>query len=142
MVVEKAIAKAYGGYEKIRGTKFKEDIFYCMTGQHETIFKFAENTDEFIWEKINLGKSQNYAMVISADKQENLENKRPEGIVLNHQYSLLGCATAYKEDKEIKLLHLRNPWGEYEWKLDWSRDSPLWPVKEKERLKVNSMGDG
>ena len=81
-------------------------------------------------------------MVISADKQENLENKRPEGIVLNHQYSLLGCATAYKEDKEIKLLHLRNPWGEYEWKLDWSRDSPLWPVKEKERLKVNSMGDG
>lgn len=81
-------------------------------------------------------------MVISAATKEGLENKRPEGIVLNHQYSLLGSALTFKENQDIRLLHLRNPWGRFEWNKEWSRNSPLWSTKEKERLKVEMLGDG
>lgn len=39
-----------------------------------------------------------------------------------HAYAVL----TIREVKGIQLLNLRNPWGDFEWKGDWSDTSPLW----------------
>lgn len=43
----------------------------------------------------------------------------------------------YFEDEEasIKILKLRNLWGVFSWKGDWSKNSPLWTEEIKERVK-------
>jgi len=37
--------------------------------------------------------------------------------------------------KTERLLKIRNPWGNFEWKGDWSDASPLWTPALREQLK-------
>ena len=49
------------------------------------------------------------------------------GIVGDHAYTLLSALEirdAYGNG--VKLVRMRNPWGEGEWKGDWSDYSDLW----------------
>ena len=39
-----------------------------------------------------------------------------------HAYSVVQV----KEIDQFKLIKLRNPWGSFEWKGNWSDNSPLW----------------
>uniref|UniRef100_A0A0G4HDS7 Calpain catalytic domain-containing protein n=1 Tax=Chromera velia CCMP2878 TaxID=1169474 RepID=A0A0G4HDS7_9ALVE len=51
------------------------------------------------------------------------EHRRPDGLVEGHAYTLLAAFEA----EGVKLVQLRNPWGNStEWKGRWSDDSPLW----------------
>jgi calpain-15 len=47
-----------------------------------------------------------------------------------------------KNNNKIKLMKLRNPWGNFEWNGDWSDDSDLWTAKLKEQAKIGSKDDG
>lgn len=51
------------------------------------------------------------------------------GIINGHAYSVI---SVYKyEDKGVKLLKLRNPWGKHEWKGKWSdTDLKTWDKEE------------
>jgi calpain-15 len=42
--------------------------------------------------------------------------------VQGHAYSIVQV----KEIDQFKLVKLRNPWGSFEWKGNWSDQSPLW----------------
>ena len=44
------------------------------------------------------------------------------GLVPGHAYSIIQAI----EFSGIKLLNIRNPWGNFEWDGDWSDTSPLW----------------
>lgn len=51
------------------------------------------------------------------------------GLVLNHAYGLLNVAEVPLIGAGggiVRLLHLRNPWGETEWKGKWSSGAPQW----------------
>lgn len=50
------------------------------------------------------------------------ESVTNEGLVLGHAYSILDV----RQYKGQKLIQLRNPWGETEWKGDWSDQSKKW----------------
>ena len=43
-------------------------------------------------------------------------------VAQGHAYSVV----AIKEIDGFKLVKLRNPWGSFEWKGNWSDNSPLW----------------
>ena len=47
------------------------------------------------------------------------------GILAGHAYGLLRCATVPLTDgaPDARLVHLRNPWGSFEWGGAWSDDS-------------------
>ena len=48
--------------------------------------------------------------------------RKTGGIVPGHAYSVIGC----KEYKNIRLMKVRNPWGQFEWEGAWSDKSNKW----------------
>ena len=57
------------------------------------------------------------------------EGRRLEalGLVPMHAYGLIGCAEVKDfHGKLVRIVCLRNPWGSFEWRGDWSDHSPLW----------------
>lgn len=57
-----------------------------------------------------------------------------EGLVAGHAYSVISAVQVSERlrgipkpnGKTFRLVHLRNPWGSYEWKGKWSDSSGLW----------------
>ena len=50
------------------------------------------------------------------------------GLVSGHAYSIIQV----KEGDGVKLLNIRNPWGQFEWNGAWSDNSPEWTDEMKE----------
>jgi len=77
--------------------------------------------------------------VMSCGKSNKGEAKDDDlGIVAGHAYSLIEAI----ETEGFRLLKLRNPWGEFEWKGDWSDNSDMWDknpgAKSDCNLEVNA----
>jgi hypothetical protein len=51
------------------------------------------------------------------------------GLVKNHDYSLIEIHEMIYRGQFLRLLKLRNPWGKVEWKGDWSDSSKLWTTE-------------
>ena len=47
-----------------------------------------------------------------------------------------------KDGEDVKLVKLRNPWGSFEWKGDWSEESELWTEEIKAQLNFEKADDG
>ncbi|KYO28421.1 hypothetical protein Y1Q_0016006 [Alligator mississippiensis] len=73
------------------------------------------------------------------------ETRLASGLVQGHAYSVTAVEeTAFKEDK-IRLVRLRNPWGQVEWNGPWSDKSDEWNLidkSEKIRLQHKIAEDG
>ncbi|XP_040189037.1 calpain-3 isoform X10 [Rana temporaria] len=73
------------------------------------------------------------------------ETRMASGLVKGHAYSVTGVEeTTFKADK-VKLVRLRNPWGQVEWNGSWSDNSKEWNIidkSEKSRLQHQIKEDG
>ncbi|KAG8560822.1 hypothetical protein GDO81_015144, partial [Engystomops pustulosus] len=73
------------------------------------------------------------------------ETRMASGLVKGHAYSVTGVEeTTFKGDK-VKLVRLRNPWGQVEWNGSWSDNSKEWTIidkSEKSRLQHQIKEDG
>ena len=56
------------------------------------------------------------------------------GLHTFHAYSLIQAAVVNSNGQNIQLVKLRNPWGQGEWKGDWSDNSPLWTSQIKQEV--------
>ena len=87
--------------------------------KHE-LFKFLyNNQDRFLFTSgINGG---------SGDAGGEVE--QDNGLVAGHEYSLLKLEVVKTSDgRWVQLLQIRNPWGEKEFKGDWSDESKKWDL--------------
>lgn len=53
--------------------------------------------------------------------------KKKFGLVSGHAYSLIGAnEITTNSGQKVKLVRIRNPWGEFEWNGNWRDNDPAW----------------
>jgi hypothetical protein len=140
MILEKAWAKVNGGYLNIIGG-FATEALTAFTGFSKRFITVeAENIEE-IWNTVSEAETDNNIMCCGTRSTQEAEDM---GLVGGHAYTLISSKSATDDsDKLIRLFEIRNPWGNKEWKGEWSDNSPLW----NERLnkifgKMDNKDDG
>ena len=138
-MIEKAYAKLFGCYEALKSGSIDEAIV-DMTGLVcEKIFLFDEKgqfkfDDDKFWERLLDYSSTGSLMGCSRSggTEHALEiNGERCGILTGHAYSLNRvinlpcnkCTRPRNKDCTHRLLLIRNPHGETEWRLQWASDS-------------------
>ena len=136
MLLEKAWAKINGGYSNIIGGNV-DDPMNALTGfpTEEILCKDYNKFDLYNL----LEKNYNEKNLISAasNKQNNI---KVNGIEPEHSYSIIQVKK-WKE-KGYYLIRLRNPWGDDEFKGDWSDKSEKWNEENKKYFNYIDKNDG
>jgi calpain-15 len=125
LVLEKCYAKYEGGYANINyGTTLSE--LYWLTGG---LTKQMKTNDDFAWRNISVSCSKRCIITCNSKVGKGShDDKSKYNIVYSHSYSILDA----DEYQGIKLILLRNPWGDIEFTGDFSDYSKLWTTDLKE----------
>ncbi len=91
---------------------------------------FHEKVDkEKLWEKVlKADKSDN---IMCTSTSEN-EGTKKVGLVENHAYTLIQARQMEFDGEQLRLLKIRNPWGNKEWNGRYSDKSDLWTPEKRD----------
>ena len=64
--------------------------------------------------------SASFPPSLRATTREDMEAKLSSGLIKGHAYSVTGAATVQVHGKDVRIVRIRNPWGQREWTGDWS----------------------
>lgn len=139
-LIEKAYAKAYGGYWNIVGGDPVHALRDLTGAPYDRISDFSN--PDVVWNKLKKANDQQYMMTCFTKNTQITEEKHDTGIVSGHAYSILDVRK-YTDvhGNEQKLIQIRNPWGKFEWNGDFSDRSPLWRPEDK-HLYIEEEDDG
>jgi len=139
MILEKIWAKMYGGYANIEGGWARE-VLNELTGAPCTSFT---PTYPHLFEEILKATKFEWVMTAASGVGSGDHSKKSDnGISHNHLYSLLRGHELNYNNKKVKLVQLRNPWGHTEWKGEWGDNWNGWTPELKGILKVENKEDG
>uniref|UniRef100_A0A8D3C6I5 Calpain-3 n=1 Tax=Scophthalmus maximus TaxID=52904 RepID=A0A8D3C6I5_SCOMX len=144
-LLEKAYAKLHGSYEALKGgntTEAMEDF----TGGVTEFYEMKEAPKE-LYKIMKKALERGSLMGCSIDSlvPARFETRTVTGLVKGHAYSV--TAVEEHKDSKVRLVRLRNPWGQVEWNGPWIslRLSWEWATlskAEKEKLQHQSAEDG
>ena len=151
MLLEKAYAKLCGSYAALKaGWAFEAMI--DLTGAPYWTVRFDDSEtkkmveDGSLWSLMLQNDDLGYIQSASTPGEDVLtvggdrKSKDNEtGLVAGHAYALI--AVKEVKSKGLKLVQLRNPWGEggMEWNGDWSDSSPLWTAEIQRELGITDL---
>eukprot|EP01043_Picozoa_sp_COSAG02_P041727 COSAG02_NODE_3483_length_6667_cov_3.667174_4_plen_682_part_00 len=144
MVLEKAWAKLHGSFQAIEGG-FTEDALNYLTGGRSFRFDFAADSDD--WDDmVNLlkrGDEHETKMAfltaeISTAGGHSSAELLSKGLCAGHAYSVLDAVELPTGDR---LIHLRNPWGKFEWNGPWCDSDPRWTTEARSACQMASSHD-
>ncbi|XP_073339763.1 calpain-3 isoform X1 [Pagrus major] len=147
-LLEKAYAKLHGSYEALKGgntTEAMEDF----TGGVTEFYEMKEAPKE-LYKIMKKALERGSLMGCSIDSlvPARFETRTVTGLVKGHAYSVTAveeCKPSQHKDTKVRLVRLRNPWGQVEWNGPWSDNSKEWATlskSEKEKLQHQSAEDG
>ncbi|KAL0246636.1 hypothetical protein GEMRC1_007847 [Eukaryota sp. GEM-RC1] len=139
-LIEKAYAKIHGNYETIEGGHVSVGLSDLTGGiADEVRFKKAKSeiASGALWRKMRNYVESGYLLGAGSPSGKDTDISS-FGIVQGHAYSILQCV----EVENLKLIQLRNPWGDSSWKGDYGPTSTKWTAKLKKRLDFSSVDDG
>uniref|UniRef100_A0A673A567 Calpain-3 n=1 Tax=Sphaeramia orbicularis TaxID=375764 RepID=A0A673A567_9TELE len=165
-LLEKAYAKLHGSYEALKGgntTEAMEDFtggvteFYEMKEAPKELYKIMKKAlqrgslmgcsidyyDDGIW---TLFCWCLYLLFFFfALVPARYETRTVTGLVKGHAYSVTAVEEVRTDESKVRLVRLRNPWGQVEWNGPWSDNSKEWATlskAEKEKLQHQNAEDG
>jgi hypothetical protein len=134
ILLEKAYAKIHGSYNQIVAG-FNCHGMMDLTGCPTQSFWFPEERNSYkkikdyaedLWEKMHDAEEKGHIMCAGTPGIDIYTGKEgPEeekGLVGGHAYSVIAC----KSHGNVRLVQIRNPWGQFEWGGKWSDHSEEW----------------
>uniref|UniRef100_A0A673KH36 Calpain-1 catalytic subunit-like n=1 Tax=Sinocyclocheilus rhinocerous TaxID=307959 RepID=A0A673KH36_9TELE len=132
-LLEKAYAKVCGSYADLDGGFMSEALMDFTGGVH---MEFVLNeAPAYLWDIMDRAAKSQTLMGCASYHGETREAVSSNGIVGGHAYTVTGVSKVMSEGNPVHLVRVLNPWGNTEWKGDWSDESALWNTVSKEDLK-------
>ena len=138
LLIEKAYAKAYGGYWNIGAGGQSEYAMFDLTGAPTEFLRF-ETQEERSQLFGRILEADQKGFIMNASSKGSGESKNSSGIIAGHAYTLIA---AFKLQNGDEVLKLRNPWGKGEWTGAYSDNSRLWTLELKRKMGWSNNDDG
>lgn len=117
-VLEKAWAKVNKSYAStIAG--LPSEALSCLTEAPCFSYIHRKYDEAKIWDILHCSDNKGYILCTNTGNNKDAEEK---GLVQSHAYTIISA----HDIKGLKLVKIRNPWGSFEWKGDYSDKSPKW----------------
>ncbi|XP_061771469.1 calpain-9 [Nerophis ophidion] len=144
-LLEKAYAKMHGSYESLKGGSTMEAMedFTGGVGEIYETKTSTHNLFQVMKKALDRGSMMGCSIDVSSSAES--EAKLANGLVKGHAYSITGLQEVNYRGRKVKLIRVRNPWGQVEWNGPWSDHSKEWDYvdkAEKSRILQNSTEDG
>jgi len=122
LFLEKAFAKVYGSYRELAKLSLLETL-EVLTGMPVSRCLLRDANEDRLWRKLLDCDKKNY--VICAGEMKSATNQN-----INRNFHVVGL---YEVDG-CRLLKIRNHFGHFEWKGDFSPNSPAWTKSLRDQV--------
>ena len=137
-ILEKAWAKVNGCYANIGCGGFCYEAFDVLTEAYTEHLEFEYYKKEDIWKKMENAYKKKYVMTAgTGDKSVNLLESL--GLCAGHAYTIISIVTM--EENGVRLVRLKNPWGNTEFTGDWSDNSRKWTPQLRKKYNCECDDD-
>ncbi|CAI2386825.1 unnamed protein product [Moneuplotes crassus] len=138
-LLEKAWAKANGGYDKIV-FGLSSEVLRTITGAPTFTLDHETCKPDSVWKNLKDGTRNNYPMLCSLDSEK--YNYDEHNCISNFSYNVIGTYKVNTSNGNVKLIKIRNPWKNFDWEGDWASNSDLWTEHIKEEVEYESSENG
>ncbi|XP_020500280.1 calpain-1 catalytic subunit [Labrus bergylta] len=140
-LLEKAYAKVCGSYADMNAGTPAEAMVDFTGGVHVCV-QLADPPHN-LWELMCRAGQSKSLMGCGTPQGKTSENTvLPNGLVQGHAYTVTGVKQVMSQGTPVNLVRVWNPWGQGEWKGDWSDKSPFWQtVSPEDREMCLSVAD-
>lgn len=162
-LLEKAYAKLYGSYEALEGGNLSDALVDLTSGVSAhldlTIGGYVDDFEKrkqlFKMMSKEMAEHSLMCCAITPHSHEEAEMRTNVGLVKGHAYGITACRkinigdtglfSIFKGAQKVRMVRLKNPWGEREWNGAFSDGSPEWSkvsASERQKLGLTFEDDG
>uniref|UniRef100_A0A668AFF7 Calpain catalytic domain-containing protein n=1 Tax=Myripristis murdjan TaxID=586833 RepID=A0A668AFF7_9TELE len=123
-LLEKAYAKVCGSYADMNAGTPSEALVDFTGGVHMSID--LSKAPSNLWQLMFSAAQSKSLMGCGTPQGRSPNTVQENGLVDGHAYTVTGVKQVMSHGNIVSLVRLLNPWGQKEWKRDWSDLSPLW----------------
>lgn len=148
-LLEKAYAKLHGSYEALKGGNTIEAM-EDFTGGISESFDLKDKTPRSLFRTLVKAYERDAQIGCSINTSgRSIEAVTNSGLVVGHAYTMTDVkkvkVSTASGKQQVRLVRLRNPWGQKEWNGRWSDNSPEWKYidqRERDNLGLILSDDG